>query len=303
MSGTAARKQQIRDALAETRARTLRLFEAVPDDFLKVRVHDFYSPVGWHFGHIGRTEVFWACEEALGQPCMDDALSFLFANVPENPKDNRTHLPTRDEIRSYLAETRRRALAALDEADLSSDNPLLADGYAFEFALQHECQHQETVAELLQLIQKWRLAGEALSVPSPTESLWGVPPETPMVALPGGTFCMGSDDRHGYDNEKEAHSVMVAPFALDRTPVTNAQWMAFLCDGGYDRAELWTEAGFAWRLRENATRPEYWHPAPEFGFLYVGPNGLREMYPEEPVCGISWYEADAYARWAGKRVP
>jgi ergothioneine biosynthesis protein EgtB len=304
MSRNAARKEQIRTALTETRARTLRLFEAVPDDFLAVRVHDFYSPVGWHFGHIGRTETFWACEEALGQPCLNDALSFLFANLPENPKDNRTHLPTREEIQDYLAETRRLALVALDQADLARDDPLLADGYAWEFALQHECQHQETITELLQLIQKCRFGGAAeRPAPYSTKSLWGNPPETPMISLPGGTFCMGSNDHHGYDNEKEAHAVTVAPFSLDQTPVTNAQWMAFLCAGGYERPELWTEDGFAWRVREDVIHPEYWHRAPEVGFLSIGPNGPRKMHPEEPVCGISWYEADAYARSAGKRLP
>lgn len=299
-----ARKEQLRRALVETRTRTLRLFDAVPDAFLKTRVHDFYSPVGWHFGHIGRTEEFWVREEALGLPCLNDALSLLFANVPENPKDNRTALPERKAIRDFLAQTRCRVLQALETADMTSNNPLLADGYAWEFALQHECQHQETIVELLQLIQKHRLAaGKSVDLPTAIGKLWGTPPDTQMVRIPGGTFCMGSDNRLDYDNERDIHPATVAPFLLDQTPVTNVQWLSFLYDNGYNRPELWSAAGWAWHVLEDACRPEYWYPHPDFGFLYIGPFGLREMDPQEPVCGISWYEAEAYACWAGKRLP
>lgn len=296
------RKHQIRAALEAARARTLRLMGSVPDAFLKARVHDFYSPVGWHFGHIGMTEEFWTCAKALGQPPRNDRLRFLFANLPENPKDDRVHLPSRDAIRQYLADTRCRALAALDAADLASEAPLLTDGYAWEFALQHECQHQETITELLQLIGKH-------APPPPPPLLGGRGPVaggttlTPLLALPGGVFTMGSDDRHGYDNEKRAHRVEVAPFAIDRTPVTAAQWTAFIADGGYRRPALWTAQGWAWRTQEGAEHPEYWQPDGGAGYRYFGPQGLRDISPDEPVSSIGWYEADAYARWAGKRLP
>ena len=80
------------------RRKTLWLLDQVPDDLWNVRVHDFYSPIGWHFGHIGMTEEYWTCAQALGSPPLDERSRFLFANIPENPKDNRVHLPSRDEI-------------------------------------------------------------------------------------------------------------------------------------------------------------------------------------------------------------
>src|SRR5437016_4943627 len=153
-NGMAARKAALRDELESVRARTLELLERVPDDFLKVRVHDFYSPIGWHFGHIGMTEEHWVICRALGGRPNDERLSFLYANLPDNPKDNRVHLPSRDEIRSYLAATRSAVLDALESTDIAHANPLIADGYAWDFALQHECQHQETIAEMLQLIHQ-----------------------------------------------------------------------------------------------------------------------------------------------------
>lgn len=300
MTSQETRRDALRERLHTTRLRTLQLLTAVPDDVLPLRVHDFYSPVGWHFGHVGRTEVFWTSEAALGQPCLNDALSLLFANVPENPKENRTHLPGRDGILSYLQTTRELSLDALRNAELTSDNTLLAGGYAWEFALRHECQHQETIAELMQLIQKSRLPHRPRTTRLPEMPC---PDATKMIALPGGVFCMGSDDPYGYDNEKNSHSVSVSPFSLDETPVTNAQWLAFLADGGYERPELWTEAGWTWRESQQIDAPEYWYWSEERAYLCIGVHGLRELVAAEPVCGISWHEADAFARWSNKRLP
>src|SRR5689334_702228 len=142
-------RTQLRHRLQETRAKTLWLLGQVPEEFLKRRVHSFYSPIGWHCGHVGRTEEFWAIGEALGKPLLDDHLSFLFADLPENPKDNRVNIPDREGIKKYLSRTRSLVLDALDSADLSSDSKLLRHGYAFDFAIQHECQHQETICEML----------------------------------------------------------------------------------------------------------------------------------------------------------
>src|ERR1035438_7969937 len=120
------RKAQLRIRLSAARDRTLWLFDQVPDEFLKRRVHNFYSPIGWHFGHIGRTEEYWVMSEALKRPVLDEHLSFLLADLPENPKDNRVTIPNRGAIVEYLSATRQRVFKALDAADLDSSNPLIA---------------------------------------------------------------------------------------------------------------------------------------------------------------------------------
>lgn len=290
------RKAEIRQSLEDVRNRTLWLLERVPDDFLRVRVHDFYSPIGWHFGHVGRTEEYWVVGEALQQPLLDDALTFILADLPDNPKDNRINIPDRAGLIDYLQRTRARVLEALDNADLMAADELIGDGYAWEFAIQHECQHQETIAEMLQLIQK------QLPVSSVEVHEWKPGVESRMVDLAGGKFLMGSDDLHGYDNEKDAHEVTVAPFRLASSPVTAYEWSQFIDDGGYERPELWTEAGWAWRSAEGAQHPEYWIRQPE-GWAYYGPWGPRALHPDEPAGSISAHEADAYASWAGKRLP
>lgn len=309
------RKQRIVDELARVRAKTLMLLKLVPLRAWNLRVHDFYSPIGWHFGHIGMTEEHWTCTRALGRPAEDERLCFLYANIPENPKDNRIHLPPREEVANYLSSTREHALSALHDADLGSADPLRADGYAWEFALQHECQHQETICELLQLIMKHYL--ELRDYPEHAElgvfanerrdprslpANWRKARGSGMISLPGAAFEMGSDNLHDYDNEKSAHAVTVEPFELDLRPVNVADWLLFMHAGGYQRSEYWCGEGAAWLAETGAISPEYWHRA-QPGKAYYSPTGLRSLKLLEPVSSISWFEADAYARWAGKRLP
>ncbi len=292
-------KAELAHAMTEVRERTLELFAQVPETYLKRRVHDFYSPIGWHFGHLAMTEEFWVCEQALGKPCRDEALRFLFANLPENPKDGRIYLPERAAIVGYLSATRARVLEALETADFESDNPLLREGYAWDFALQHECQHQETILEMLMLIRQ----DEGTLAPiEPVEWKRGTVSETRRYA--GGTFIMGSDDPGGYDNEKRAHNVTVASFEMETAPVTAYDWSLFMADDGYSRRELWTPDGWQWRQDIGAECPEYWLTEKIAGqYACWRPAGLRAVLPDEPASSLSWYEADAYARWAGKRLP
>lgn len=297
-----ARKAELALAMADARDRTMLLLGITPDEFWNVRVHDFYSPIGWHFGHMAMTEEQWTLCGAMGRQPLDPALSFLFANIPENPKDQRVRLPRRPDVVEYMEAIRHATLVGLDGADLTSADPLLADGYAWEFVYRHECQHQETLTELLQIIamRQSEPAGDIRSAapdPEPAQ----------MVRIPGGCILVGSDDRHDYDNEKAVHRVDVAPFELDPTPVTAADWSRFMADGGYANSALWSDAGWAWRLREHAERPACWlstgSGSPTCLPGCYGPLGARPLDPQEPVTGVSWYEAEAYARWAGKRLP
>ena len=164
-------------------------------------MHSFYSPIGWHFGHVGRTEEYWACTEALGRPPIDPALSFSLADTPDNPKDNRVNIPDRAGLLAYMAETRQHTIAALEEADLDSESPLLKDGDAWEFAYQHECQHQETIAEMMMLIQ---LHGtDSAPWEESIAPIWQSNIPVQFVTIAGGRFTMGSADPHAYDNEHD----------------------------------------------------------------------------------------------------
>lgn len=295
----ADRKADIAARLGTVRDRTLWLLDQVPEEFFRRRVHSFYSPIGWHFGHVGRTEEYWVISAALKRPVRDEKLIFLFADLPDNPKDNRVNLPSIEEIKQYLADTRSDVLDALDQADLEADDPYFADGYAWEFALQHECQHQETIAEMLCLIHRELDPSELPRDAVVPEWKNGVRFE--KLAIPGWKFCMGSDDRHGYDNEKGEHQILLDSFIVDKYPVTSFQWSEFIADGGYEAESLWSEEGWKWRQDEQATQPEYWKVVDGVNCM-IGPHGLRPIHPDEPASCLSWHEADAYCRWAGRRM-
>lgn len=291
------RKEAIQAELGKVREKTLWLFDQVPDEFLRKRVHSFYSPIGWHFGHIARTEEYWVLCEALDKDSIDEKLSFVYADRPDNPKDNRVNILDRPETIDYLSKTRTAVLEALDEANLTVENPYLVDGYAWEFALQHECQHQETILEMLCLIHQ-EIGGATVE-----PLAWANELKADFIDLPAGEFIMGSDDLHVYDNEKKSHLASVGAFKLARTAVSAFQWTVFIDDGGYSRQELWTDEGWAWKLSEDATMPEYWVQLPGGGWATYGPLGLRAIDPNEPAASISHFEAAAYAKWAGKRLP
>jgi iron(II)-dependent oxidoreductase len=265
-----------------------------PKEFWRRRVHSFYSPIGWHFGHIGRTEEFWVCKATHREP-LDPGLSFVYADLAENPKDNRVNIPEVEATLSYLERTREVALEALKASNLNLDDPFLKEGYAWEFAIQHECQHQETIAEMLCLIQKQTTLTSVAPIP------WESKLVTKTIAHPSGEFLMGSDNVYGYDNEKNPHRVKVSGFGLGNYPVTAFQWSEFILEGGYQRSEIWSPEGWHWRQENHVTVPFYW--TIDQGYFQIGPFGLRALHPDEPVQGISQFEAEAYARWKKMRLP
>jgi ergothioneine biosynthesis protein EgtB len=158
--------------------------------------------------------------------------------------------------------------------------------------LQHESQHAEIATYMLAL-HRWQDA-EAIAPPStPGTSLAAVAFEpvenVNMVLIPAGEFTMGSETLDALDNERPAHTVSTAAYWIDRTPVTVAEYSKFIAAGGYHNSQWWHPDGWAWIQRHNIQQPLYWRNDP----------ALAEM----PVCGVSWYEADAYACFVGKRLP
>jgi iron(II)-dependent oxidoreductase len=165
--------------------------------------------------------------------------------------------------------------------------------------IQHEAQHNETMLQTLQLKK-----GKDYKPESSVELPVGRAVEEEMVPIPGGEFVMGTDNRaQTLDNERNAHVVDLPDFLLDATPVTNGAFARFVEDGGYERPELWDNRGWEYVKREGITTPKHWYQ-PEPHSWWTERFGFDEpVNPNAPVVHVSWYEADAYARWAGKRLP
>ena len=201
------------------------------------------------------------------------------------------------EARRYAGEVRGRVLDLLEAATFSGA-PLVTAGFAFGMIAQHEQQHRRDDAHHPPAAPgRPRAAGRRAAAPP---DAFGLPAE---VLVPGGPFTMGtSSEPWALDNERPAHTVHVPAFYLDTTPVTNGTYQQFIADGGYDDPRWWSEAGWDHRQRAGLTAPLYWRR--EGGGWVRSVFGVTEpVAPAEPVVHVSWYEAQAYASWACRRLP
>ncbi len=294
-------RRAVRAALDDGRRRTRALVDRLSHEDVHQQFHEFLSPVVWDVGHIGNFEELWLLRRVDDRPAHDPKLDQLY-NAFENPRWSRGELPllTADEAWPYLEQVRREALALLDRVDVDPDaDPLLADGYVHRMIAQHESQHQETILQSLDL----REAGTAWDLtPAPDGQAPSVD-DTERITVEGGPFVLGTDRmRWTYDNERPAHTVEVATFTMDRFPVTNRRWAAFVEAGGYDAREHWSERGWQWRADFGAEAPQGWTRVD--GDWRVRRFGrLVALDPAEPVQHVSFFEAEAFASWAGGRLP
>jgi gamma-glutamyl hercynylcysteine S-oxide synthase len=260
--------------MQHSRQLTLALFETISDDRFAAQAHADFSPVGWHLGHIGYTESLWILERLAGQPGVDPQTRRLFA-ADGLSKSERQNLPDRTTLLTQLQAIRSRVETYLRTADLNQ-HPRLG-----LFLLQHESQHCETIAIVLALLEQY---------PTPTDPGPGTAPAT-MIQIPAGGFWQGDALAITLDNEQPRHWVELPDYWIDSTLVTCGQYQQFIQAGGYREPKWWSAAGWAWLQAQSPAivQPYYWQ------------LGLAQS--SHPVCGVSWYEAEAYARFRHKRLP
>jgi iron(II)-dependent oxidoreductase len=185
-------------------------------------------------------------------------------------------------------------LTQLPGVGLDGGDPLLENGFLFGLIVQHEQQHVETMAQTLQLGTMPGL--EPLGPPQVAAS--------GDVFVEAGSFLLGADEDAvwAYDNERPRHEATLPAFRIDRALVSNADWLGFIEADGYGDRALWSDEGWEWRTAEQAEAPLYWKRDVD-GWLLRRFDSVQPVEESEPVQHVSWYEADAYARWAGKRLP
>jgi len=291
--------------LTGARQRTELLTDCVDEADL-VRQHSpLMSPLVWDLAHIANQEELWLLREVGGREPMHPEIDPLY-DAFEHPRAKRPTLPLLPpaESRAYAHEVRGRVLDLIERSRFGGTR-LLADGFAFGMIAQHEVQHDETML-ITHQIRGARGPGVrapvlAVAAPGPAPAdAFRLPSE---VLVPGGPFIMGtSTEPWALDNERPAYTAEVAPFFIDTTPVTCGAYAEFIADGGYDHPRWWTAAGWEHRQRAGLTAPLYW--SRDGGQWTRGVFGATEpVRPDEPVLHVCWYEADAYARWAGRRLP
>ena len=291
-SHASADPAELATGLTAARERTLGLVAGLGDDDLE-RVHSpLMSPLVWDLGHIAAFEDLWLVHRQGGRPMLRPEMGDVY-DAFETPRAGRGDLPFlgHEEAIGYLAEVRGRVLELLAAAD-GIDDPT-----THELVIRHELQHGETMLQTLQIAR----------IPDHEPSIGLAPPAVlpgatglELVDVPGGPSGIGAGaDGFAYDNERPRHVVEVAGFSIGRSPITNATWLTFAEGGGYERREWWSDEGWAWKEDQDITHPEGWtDDGREWRLGRCEPLAL-----DTPVVHVSWFEADAFARSIGARLP
>ncbi|HEX3649787.1 MAG TPA: ergothioneine biosynthesis protein EgtB [Pseudonocardiaceae bacterium] len=291
-------RDTVEQALRRARDRSTVLTDSVDDDDLVKQHSRLMSPLVWDLAHIGNQEELWLVRDVGGREPVRQDIDQLY-DAFQHPRSTRPALPLLNptEARGYVREVRQKVLDVLASTPLAGRR-LVDKAFAFGMIAQHEQQHDETMLATHQL----RSGAAVLDAPPPPKPPAGqrLPAE---VIVPGGPFTMGtSAEPWALDNERPAHQVHVPAFAIDTVPVTNGAYQRFIAAGGYDDPRWWSEAGWAHRQEAGLVAPRFWT---RDGDRWLRTRfGVVEPVPDdEPVVHVCCYEAEAYAAWAGRRLP
>ncbi|PRX17889.1 ergothioneine biosynthesis protein EgtB [Actinoplanes italicus] len=283
--------------LERARARTALLTDTVDEDDLTRQHSPLMSPLVWDLAHVGNQEELWLVRDVGGRDPVRQDIDELY-DAFKHARSDRPALPLLNpvEARAYTAQVRDKVLDVLDRVRFDRGQRLVDGGFAFGMIVQHEQQHDETMLATHQL----RTGPAVLTAPAPPSPRARV---TGEVLIEQGRFTMGTDtEPWALDNERPAHPVDVPAFWIDAAPITNGQYLAFMDAGGYDDPRWWSERGRQHRQKANLTAPLHWIRDRD-GWLYNRFGRVEPVNPDEPVVHVCFYEAEAYAAWAGKRLP
>ncbi|GLP79055.1 ergothioneine biosynthesis protein EgtB [Mycobacterium antarcticum] len=291
-----------REALARdltlARERTLRLVEI--DDAELLRQYDpLMSPLVWDLAHIGWQEEMWLLRgNDPRRPGLLEADVESLYDAFKHSRSSRVELPLLPptDARLFCETVRAKSLDALDALP-ADDGTGVDPAFVFGLVVSHENQHDETMLQALSLRTGPPLLGRGAPLPPGRRDVAGT-----SVPVPGGPFVLGvtaAEEPMSLDNERDAHVVDVPAFRIGRVPVTNGEWRDFIDDGGYREPRWWSTAGRAHREEAGLTAPKFWDAnATRNRFGYV-----EDIPADEPVQHVSFFEAEAYATWAGARLP
>lgn len=277
--------------LAETRARTLAFAEAIDDRDLNRQFDPLMSPLAWDLAHIAAYEDLWLVQEHAGRPALMPDPRGIYDAI-ETPR------AVRGDIESLDASGAISYLAAVRERTLESARGVGVDEGLFDMVLRHEQQHMETMTQAVLLAGLDGFDPEyRREAPAAKEELSGLE----FVGVDGGTAIQGfTGPGFSFDNERPPLEVTVEAFEIGVVPVTTGDWLGFIEDGGYGQRELWSDEGWDWRVESGARAPLYWN-------LEDGTErtacGNRPLDPLRPAAHVSWFEAQAFARYREARLP
>ena len=297
---------QLIEALRETRARTLELVADLSEAQLMGPRLRIVNPLRWEIGHLAWFQEFWVLRHLRGRPPILKNGDELYDSA-RVAHDTRWDLPLleRDKTLSYMQQVLERVI---EQVHNGNSNLTDAEGYDEEYFLNlvllHEQMHDEAITYTRQT-----LSYPAPAIGNPGKQVNDLEADSNYLTgdteIPGGKFTLGSTHAKGFvfDNERLAHEVEIAPFAISKTAVTNGEFRTFVEDGGYKRSELWTTEGWQWRTAACADSPLYWRREGNGRWLRRHFDESVALHGRFPVIHVNWHEANAYCRWASRRLP
>jgi iron(II)-dependent oxidoreductase len=313
------------DWVRDARQRTFELVADLSDDQLIGPPLPTLNPLLWEIGHVAWFQEKWVLRYvARHDPIRADADALYDSSAVAHDTRWDLRLPSREETLRYMREVRDQVLERLGQRE-----PSPVDVYFTLLSIFHEDMHTEAFTYTRQTLGYRAPALEQFAdvrsdnrlgcrlLDSDNRAGCRYEPEPgalrgegrvrgwPDAEIPGGTFQLGAPlDKHFvFDNEKWAHPVEIRPFAIARVPVTQAEFADFVEDGGYRQARFWNEQGWHWREEKGAEHPVYWRREAAGRWLRRDFDQWVPLEARRPMLHVNWYEADAYSRWAGRRLP
>ncbi len=307
-----ASKTELLDALSETRTCTLELVADLDDEQLLGPCLSIVNPLRWEIGHVAWFQEFWMLRHLGNRSPILEQGDGLYDSA-RVAHDTRWDLPllSRAETLSYMQQVLEQVIEQTVKSDGRAARFEDAEGYDESYFLHlvlfHEQMHDEAIAYTRQ----------TLSYPPPQLTLRNSHPEfsekatsvqtctlTEDVNISGGTFMLGSGpEGFSFDNEHCAHKQVVGPFAISKTAVTNAAYRTFVEDAGYSRQEFWINEGWEWKESVNAKHPIHWRREESGNWLRRNFDAWVPLEDRLPVIHVNWFEANAFCRWASRRLP
>ena len=286
--------------MRDARSRTLELLHGLNAEQMMGPRLSIVNPLLWEIGHVAWFHEHFILQRAFGHEPMSARAQAIYDSIAIH-HDQRWDLPllSLDETLDYMQSVQQRILERL-----SSPMATLLESYLYQFTTYHEDMHDEAFT--------W--TRQTLSYPTPEFAIArdvGPAPDAaagPLLGdaeVPGGQFLMGAtgDTPFVFDNEKWCHTAIIEPFRIAKAPVTNSEFAAFVDEGGYGREEFWDPSGWRWCQQYEASHPVYWQADGLGGWEIRTFDQWGTLEPHQPVVHVNWYEASAWCRWAGRRLP
>ena len=300
------RQAALREAFARVRRLSVAMIDGLSAEDCLVQSMPDASPIKWHLAHLTWFFETFVLEPAIGPDYVpfDPAFRVLFNSYyvgvgERHPRAERGLIsrPSLETVLAYREAIDQRIASLMTTARLPDDQLDVV-----ELGLHHEQQHQELMlTDLKHHLWKNPTRPVYRDAAAPIER---DVPAMAFVERPEGVAQIGADEGgFAFDNERPRHRVWLAPFAIATRTVTCGEYLAFIADGGYERPEFWLSEGWDVRSREGWRAPLYWDAAADGRWSLFTLNGTRPVSHDEPVAHVSYFEADAYARWAGARLP